>query len=136
MRVAIHAWLLCIVHLIGTLITTCVYVCVRRSRILASKNKAPTPSVAHHDNMRVLFSQNKDQARVKRSHRFVNPTPERILDAPDMLDDYYLNLLDWSDQNVLAVCLGGCVYLWNAATGTIDQLLELPDGEEDVTSIK
>ena len=40
--------------------------------------------------------------------------PERILDAPQLIDDYYLNLLDWGSQNILSVCLGSCVYLWNA----------------------
>ena len=28
-------------------------------------------------------------------------TQERILDAPDLVDDYYLNLLDWSSNNVV-----------------------------------
>jgi hypothetical protein len=32
--------------------------------------------------------------------------PERILDAPNLIDDYYLNLLDWSSTNILAVSLG------------------------------
>ena len=27
--------------------------------------------------------------------------PERILDAPDITDDYYLNLLDWSSTNTV-----------------------------------
>lgn len=45
--------------------------------------------------------------------------PEKILDAPELVDDYYLNLLDWSQQNVLAVCLAQTVYLWNAVTGDI-----------------
>ena len=31
------------------------------------------------------------------------PVSEKILDAPGMADDYYLNLLDWSNQNVLAI---------------------------------
>ena len=40
--------------------------------------------------------------------------PERILDAPELVNDYYLNLLDWSADNRLAVALGADVYLWNA----------------------
>ena len=40
--------------------------------------------------------------------------PERILDAPELVNDYYLNLLDWSADNRLAVALGENVYLWNA----------------------
>ena len=33
-------------------------------------------------------------------------TPERILDAPNLIDDYYLNLIDWSNTNILAISLG------------------------------
>ena len=40
--------------------------------------------------------------------------PERILDAPGVMDDFHLNLVDWSENNVMAVALGGSVYLWNA----------------------
>ena len=50
--------------------------------------------------------------RVK-SARHIPSAPERILDAPDMVDDYYLNLLDWSPRNLLAVALGPRVYVWD-----------------------
>lgn len=40
----------------------------------------------------------------------------QVLDAPSLQDDFYLNLVDWSSQNVLAVGLGSCVYLWSAST--------------------
>lgn len=46
--------------------------------------------------------------------RHIPQSPERILDAPEMVNDYYLNLLDWSDSNILAVALGPHLYLWNA----------------------
>lgn len=45
-----------------------------------------------------------------------------------------LNLIDWSSTNILAVALGNSVYLWNAATGNIDQLLEL-EGQDYVSSL-
>jgi hypothetical protein len=32
--------------------------------------------------------------------------PQQVLDAPALQDDFYLNLVDWSAQNVLAVGLG------------------------------
>ena len=46
-----------------------------------------------------------------------------------------LNLLDWSVNNHLAVCLGGHVYLWNAATGDIQQLMEMENAEDYVSSV-
>ena len=35
--------------------------------------------------------------------RTVVNTPEKILDAPDMLNDFYLHLMDWSSLNHVAV---------------------------------
>jgi len=40
-----------------------------------------------------------------------------------------LNLVDWSNSNILAVALGANVYLWNAGTGTIEQLFELEEND-------
>jgi hypothetical protein len=47
----------------------------------------------------------------------------QVLDAPALQDDFYLNLVDWSSQNVLAVGLGSCVYLWSACTSKASLLL-------------
>ena len=38
----------------------------------------------------------------------------QVLDAPNLEDDFYLNLVDWSMQSLLAVGLGNVVYLWNS----------------------
>jgi WD40 repeat protein len=43
----------------------------------------------------------------------------QVLDAPALQDDFYLNLVDWSSHNVLAVGLGTCVYLWSACTSKV-----------------
>ena len=62
--------------------------------------------------------------------------PERILDAPELLDDYYLNLLDWGCNNVVAVALGPTVYLWNAGSGDIQQLCQTSEDSDDfITSV-
>jgi len=47
-----------------------------------------------------------------------------VLDAPGLKDDFYLNLVDWSAANVVAVALGSTVYLWSGATGTVTKLCE------------
>jgi len=46
-----------------------------------------------------------------------------------------LNLLDWSSTNLLAVCLGPRLYLWNALNGEIYQLLEMDNEAEYVSSV-
>jgi len=67
--------------------------------------------------------------------RAVPSAPIRILDAPDIVDDYYLNLISWSKDNVLAVALNKSVYLWNAGTGDIQHLLTVEDANNYVTSV-
>lgn len=60
--------------------------------------------------------------------------PELVLDAPGMIDDFYLNLLDWSDQDILVVALSDTVYLWNAKTHQITQLYQIPLSITDESS--
>jgi cell division cycle 20-like protein 1 (cofactor of APC complex) len=48
--------------------------------------------------------------------RKVSKVPFKVLDAPQLQDDFYLNLVDWSSTNVLAVGLMGAVYIWSAHT--------------------
>ncbi|PFH33599.1 WD domain, G-beta repeat-containing protein [Besnoitia besnoiti] len=43
--------------------------------------------------------------------------PYRTLPAPDLLDDFYLNLVDWSRDNVLAVALKLKLFLWSPRAG-------------------
>lgn len=95
-----------------------------------------------HDSMRVLqqFESIDDRfSSAIRSADVINrkipSQPCRILDAPDLVDDYYLNLISWSADNVLAVALAHCVYLWNAGSGEIQHLTTV-DGDDDyVTSV-
>lgn len=58
----------------------------------------------------------------------------KVLDAPALQDDFYLNLVDWSSLNVLAVGLGTCVYLWSACTSKVTKLCDLGP-EDSVTSV-
>ena len=62
-------------------------------------------------------------------------TSERTLDAPDLLYDYYLNLLDWGSSNVLAIALGTTVYLWDASSGSTSELVTVDEDKGPVTSV-
>jgi len=106
------------------------------SRILAFKNKAPAPKDGYQNSLKVLYSQynGKKSAELVKPTRHIASAPVRILDAPDMLDDYYLNLLSWSSSNVLAVALSQSVYLWDAATGGINELMTVDENPEDYVS--
>ena len=105
------------------------------SRILSFADKAPAPKGDTVNNLQVLYSASttsrKNKSSTKLVSRHIPSAPTRILDAPDLLDDYYLNLLSWSDTNVLAVALSQTVYLWNAETGQIDELCNVEDQGPD-----
>lgn len=59
----------------------------------------------------------------------------RVLDAPRINDDYYLNIMDWGKRNILAIALGSDLYLWNAETGHSQKLMQVDDQEDYPTSI-
>ncbi|XP_022919502.1 fizzy-related protein homolog [Onthophagus taurus] len=67
--------------------------------------------------------------------RKISRIPFKVLDAPELQDDFYLNLVDWSVQNVLSVGLGSCVYLWSACTSQVTRLCDLSGDNNAVTSV-
>lgn len=101
---------------------------ITKKRILAYQTKAPAPPDSHMNPLRVVYSA-KTPMSTKSGSRFIPTNPERILDAPDIINDYYLNLLDWSSDNIVTVALGSSVYLWNAGTGNIEVLFENDEGD-------
>ena len=110
------------------------------SKILAFKSKAPAPPSGMENAAREMYSSTHIGVLKggKKQFRHIPQAPERSLDAQELVDDYYLNLIDWSSQNSIAVALGCTVYLWNAGTGAIDQLMQtdVENEEEDyVTSV-
>ncbi|KAI9318964.1 WD40-repeat-containing domain protein [Dichotomocladium elegans] len=68
-----------------------------------------------------------------RTPRLVNRTAIKVLDAPELQDDFYLNLIDWGNNDSLAVGLGTCVYMWNANTSIVTKLCDT--GNDLITSV-
>ncbi|KAH8320980.1 hypothetical protein KR067_012896 [Drosophila pandora] len=72
----------------------------------------------------------------KRPVRKLSRLPYKILDAPELQDDFYLNLIDWSSENMLAVGLGYSVYLWNAVSGQVTRLCDFSHEDNLVTAVR
>ncbi|CAK9037070.1 Protein FIZZY-RELATED 2 (Cell cycle switch protein CCS52A1) [Durusdinium trenchii] len=70
----------------------------------------------------------------RKTPRKIAKVPFKVLDAPQLQDDFYLNLVDWSPSNVLSVGLSNCVYLWSAATSRVTKLCDL-GADDAVTSV-
>jgi len=67
--------------------------------------------------------------------RKINKLPYKVLDAPGLIDDFYLNLLDWSSQNLVSVGLESAVYVWSGCTSRVTKLLEVDEDTNEITSV-
>ncbi|KAL4934363.1 WD40 repeat domain-containing protein [Aspergillus undulatus] len=94
------------------------------TRILAFK--PPPPESSKPIDLRAQYNRplKSSKSNSAQFRRRVQTAPERVLDAPGLLDDYYLNLLDWSSGNQVAIGLERNVYVWSADSGTVSCLLE------------
>ncbi|CAL9205059.1 unnamed protein product [Musa hybrid cultivar] len=88
------------------------------------------PSVLMVDEM---LKEQREPPRSIRRIRHLPQSADRILDGPELIDDYYLNLMDWGKSNILAVALGRSLCLWNAANSMV-QLLLTTDVDDHPTS--
>ncbi|KAI5149553.1 cell division cycle 20, cofactor of APC complex [Enteropsectra breve] len=81
-----------------------------------------------------LFSLPNINERSKRiEDRHIDKSPYKILDAPGIVDDYYLNVLDWT-KNRISVALGNTLFSYNTDT---NEASEIFSSERDyVSSIK
>lgn len=104
------------------------------AKILHLGGKPLNAPEGYQNNLKVLYSQVATPASVKKT-RYISSTPDRILDAPELRNDFYLNLLDWSSRNVLAVALHNNVYLWDATQGDITLLMMLEREEDYICSL-
>lgn len=108
------------------------------SKVLAFKSKAPVPKETSNLH-RVLYASTKivtsETVSSKKVTRHIASNAERILDAPNLVNDYYLNLIDWSMNNILAIALSDTCYLWNAATGEISELMKTTEESNIITSL-
>lgn len=57
------------------------------ARILSYKNKAPAAPDSHQNPLKVVYSMRTPTSH-KSGNRYIPSTPERILDAPDIINDY------------------------------------------------
>ncbi|XP_010278840.1 PREDICTED: cell division cycle 20.2, cofactor of APC complex-like [Nelumbo nucifera] len=104
---------------------------LNRTRILAFKNKPPTSVESNFPES----APSVHQPKPTKPRRHIPQSSERTLDAPELVDDYYLNLLDWGSSNVLAIALGNTVYLWDASDGSTSELVTVDEENGPVTSV-
>jgi cell division cycle protein 20 (cofactor of APC complex) len=97
---------------------------MKESKVLKFKSKAEKATIGLCSELKEAYMKAQHAIELKKkTKRRIPRKAERILDAPELLDDYYLSLVDWSARDKVAVCLGHSLYLWDSKTGNSDQLL-------------
>lgn len=108
---------------------------VEEAKILRLSGKPQNAPQGYQNNLKVLYSQNSTPGSSRKPGRYIPSMPDRILDAPEIRNDYYLNLIDWSALNCLAVALDDSVYLWNYTSGDIILLMQMERPDEYISSV-
>jgi WD40 repeat protein len=70
-----------------------------------------------------------DLIRSIKYSRRIPKAPIKILDAPGVVDDFYQDILDWSQKDVIAIALAGNIYLFKnkVKDNSVSKLAELVD---------
>lgn len=58
----------------------------------------------------------------------------RILDAPNVPDDFYLDFMSWNEDNILAVALEDELYLYEEDTGCVELLMRVTNDDDGYIS--
>jgi WD40 repeat protein len=59
--------------------------------------------------------------------------PFKILDAPELQDNFYYSVLDWSEANMVSVALASRLFLYSVGTGLVCELLS---SAENVSAVR
>ncbi|KAI4154746.1 MAG: hypothetical protein LQ340_001461 [Diploschistes diacapsis] len=102
-------------------------------RILAFKPAPPEsskPIDLRSQYNRPLKPANAVSAQLRRK---ILTAPGKVLDIPGVENDFYLNLLDWSSGNQVAIALERNLFVWSAESGSVRNLFE---ANSDICSVK
>merc|ERR1711892_111985 len=103
------------------------------SKILSFNQRPKTGLTSSLAPRKLMVSASKSAARAS-CKRHVDKYPDRIMDAPNVVNDFYCNPIDWGEGDLLAVALGDECFVWNSHSGDIT---EITNGAEQgiITSV-
>jgi hypothetical protein len=81
-----------------------------QNKVLAFSPKSCKSSLTGKSfhSLRECYNTNRENGKLKAATRHIPHTPERILDAPDLLDDFYINVMDWYVLQLTFACICVC----------------------------
>ncbi|XVF54825.1 hypothetical protein PTKIN_Ptkin05aG0212900 [Pterospermum kingtungense] len=106
-----------------------------RIMVFRGSPKSSRKSIRFVDEMRQEEALAFDNHTKRTQYRCIPKREKRILDAPGLRNDYYENIMNWGQNNILAVALGPELYLWNSEDQSVHKLLRIPGGDDWPTSV-
>ncbi|XP_057428442.1 cell division cycle 20.2, cofactor of APC complex-like [Lotus japonicus] len=100
-----------------------------RMLVFRGSSKSTTKSIRHIDQMREAEAAALQNSINQPRPRAMPKKEEKVLDAPNIRNDYYSNIMDWGKNNILAVALGPEMYLWNSVNNNVHRLFEATDND-------
>ncbi|MBA0703641.1 hypothetical protein Golax_015951 [Gossypium laxum] len=107
----------------------------KRIMVFRGSSKSSTKSIRFVDELRQEMAAISDNKSKQAPYRSIPKAEMIVLDAPGLMDDYYVNIMSWGKNNVLAVGLGPTVYLWNSVDQRTHKLFHVREEDNWPTSI-
>lgn len=97
-----------------------------------STNKKSKNSL--HEDIHLISFERKRETHGKL--RKIDCTPSKVLDAPGMEDDFYKQVLEWTEKNLLLVALQDMVYSWLPDTNATDVVFTNENKDDKVSALR
>ena len=114
--------------------------CHSPSKILSFKSpvkrKKRLEEVQQNRFMDIEKEEEEGMLETFKEYRKISKTPYKILDAPCLTGDFYLELINWSSRNQLAVALGNTVWLWNGDSGKVSKFCLKKQADIEYTAVQ
>ncbi|MBA0848184.1 hypothetical protein Goshw_029437 [Gossypium schwendimanii] len=107
----------------------------KRIMVFRGSPKSSTKSIRFVDELRQEMAAISDNKSKQAPYRPIPKAEMKVFDAPGLMDDYYVNIMSWGKNNVLAVGLGPTVYLWNSVDQRTHKLFHVREEDNWPTSI-
>lgn len=106
-----------------------------RMLVFRGSPKSGRRSIHLIDEMRREEEEAWDSSTKHNQFRHLPKREARILDAPNIVNDFYLNIMDWGRNNILAIALGSELYLWKSENGHVQKLGQVGANDDYPTSV-
>ncbi|KAK9060992.1 hypothetical protein SSX86_018172 [Deinandra increscens subsp. villosa] len=106
-----------------------------RMLVFRGSPKSSRKSIRYIDEIRRSDEENFRNKNHLNRQRKLRKKEVKILDAPLIRDDFYMNVMDWGENNILAIALGRELYLWNPVNEDVNRVFKTESLNDQPSSI-